>query len=177
MTIEIRLATMNDVPVLRAVMDASIGALMNEVLSLAQVEASRELMGLDTQLIADGTYFAAVDGGAILGCGGWSDRATLFGGDHTSGRDAARLVPGRDQARIRAMYTAPAAVRRGVGRAILAAAEEAARAAGFTEVELAATLAGERLYRVCGYRPELHFEETTSSGVTVPLIRMVKRLG
>ena len=174
--IAIRLATPDDGPALRHLMDASIGQLMGAFLSPAQIAASHELMGLDTQLIQDGTYFVAVDGAAIIGCGGWSDRATLFGGDHTGGRSAARLAPGIDRARVRAMYTAPGHARRGIGRAILEASEAAARAAGFTQAELAATLAGEPLYRACGYVPELHFQEMTSSGVAVPLIRMVKPL-
>lgn len=176
MTVTIRIARPEDVPALRAIMDAAIGALMEGYLTEGQIAASRELMGLDTHIIADGTYLVAFDGAEIVGCGGWSDRATLFGGDHTGGRSNERLVPSRDRARVRAMYTAPNAARRGVGRAILAAAEDAARNAGFTEVELAATLAGEPLYRACGYEAELHFEEATASGVAVPLIRMAKRL-
>ena len=172
----IRLAGPDDIPVLRAVMDASISHLLDAFLTPAQVAASRELMGLDTQLIADGTYFVAVEGNIMVGCGGWSDRATLFGGDHTGGRSAARLTPGKDRARVRAMYTAPGHARRGIGRAILDASETASREAGFTHAELAATLAGEPLYRSCGYQPEQHFQEMTSTGVAVPLIRMVKRL-
>lgn len=163
-------------PALRALMAAAIGTLMEGFLTPAQIDASHEIMGLDTQLIADGTYFVAESDGVIAGCGGWSRRATLFGGNHTAGRSDALLVPGRDRARVRAMYTAPGFARRGIGRAILAAAEAAARAEGFTAVELAATLAGEPLYRAAGYAPERAFEEMTASGVAVPLIRMVKVL-
>ncbi|BCW88240.1 hypothetical protein sos41_13780 [Alphaproteobacteria bacterium SO-S41] len=176
MPVTLRRATMDDVPPLRALMAASIGQLMDAFLTPAQVAASHELMGLDTQLIEDGTYFIAEIDGDLAGSGGWSRRATLFGGNHTAGRSDALLVPGRDRARVRAMYTAPSAARRGVGRAILAAGEDAARAESFTAVELAATLAGEPLYRACGYVPELAFEEMTSNGVAVPLIRMVKPL-
>ena len=172
----LRLAGMDDVAALRALMAASIGQLMDAFLTPAQVTASHEIMGLDTQLIADGTYFIAELDGVLAGSGGWSRRATLFGGNHTAGRSDALLTPGVERARVRAMYTAPAAARRGVGRAILGAAEDAARAEGFTAVELAATLAGEPLYRACGYQPELGFEEMTSGGVAVPLIRMVKTL-
>ena len=133
-------------------------------------------MGLDSQLIADGTYFAVIDAGRIVGCGGWSRRATLFGGDHSSGRDAALLDPKRDPARVRAMYTHPDHVRRGVGRMVLAACEEAARDEGFSRVELAATLAGESLYRACGYEVIERFISRTSGNVEIPLLRMGKLL-
>jgi GNAT superfamily N-acetyltransferase len=96
-----------------------------------QIAASRMIMGLDTQLIEDGTYYVATVGGELAGCGGWSRRNTLYGGDHSPGRDAALLDPARDAARIRAMYTHPAFARRGVGRLILAVCERAAVAAGF----------------------------------------------
>ncbi len=133
-------------------------------------------MGLDTQLIDDGTYFIIESNGCIAGCGGWSRRATLFGGDHSAGRNAALLDPARDAARVRAMYTSPDFARRGVGRMILELCEAAAKAEQFTRVELAATLAGEPLYRACGYRPLEHFRSGTPSGVSVPLIRMGKAL-
>jgi GNAT superfamily N-acetyltransferase len=133
-------------------------------------------MGLDTQLIADGTYFVVERDGAIAGCGGWSRRATLFGGDQTAGREVRLLDPASEPARVRAMYTHPLFVRRGVGREILAACEHAARADGFTRVELAATLAGVPLYHACGYLELEPFEAETPSGVRVPLVRMGKTL-
>lgn len=172
----LRVATMADVPVLTPLMQASIGELLKPYLDADGVAGSFEIMGLDTQLIADGTYFAVEDGAVIAGCGGWSRRATLFGGDHTAGRDAALLDPARDAARVRAMYTHPAHVRRGVGRMVLAACEDAAKREGFARVELAATLAGEPLYRACGYVEIEHFFSRTSNGVDVPLIRMGKAL-
>lgn len=174
--LSLRTARSDDIPALRALMAASINALMDGFLTREEVAASHEVMGLDTQLVADGTYFIAEIGGALAGSGGWSRRATLFGGNHTAGRSDALLVPGQDRARVRAMYTHPDFVRRGVGRAILAAAEAAARDERFTAVELAATLAGAPLYRACGYEPEAPFEEMTSGGVAVPLVRMAKRL-
>src|SRR4051812_49512239 len=116
-------------------MDEAIGELQRPFLDDAQIASSRALMGIDTQLIADGTYFVVEADGALAGCGGWSRRSTLYGGDHTGGRDAALLVPGRDPARVRAMYTHPAAARRGVGRLILSLCEAAARAEGFTRAE------------------------------------------
>src|SRR5207244_1050064 len=102
--------------------------LMRGFLRDDQVEASFAIMGLDTQLIDDGTYFAIDDGARIAGCGGWSRRATLFGGNHTAGRSDALLDPAREPARVRAMYTHPDYARRGIGRAILAACESAAQA-------------------------------------------------
>src|ERR1700733_10499634 len=108
-------------------------------------------MGLDTQLIKDGTYFVIEADGCIAGCGGWSRRATLFGGNHTAGRSEALLDPARDAARVRAMYTHPDFARKGVGRMILAHCEAAAAKEGFRKVELAATMSGLPLYRVCGY--------------------------
>ena len=130
-------------------------------------------MGLDTQLIEDGTYFLVTIDGALAGCGGWSRRNTLYGGDHSPGRNAALLEPARDAARVRAMYTHPDVARRGVGRAILALCERAAAAEGFTRVELAATLSGQPLYAAAGYVPIRAFEDARG-GVPVPLILMQK---
>jgi len=175
-TLRLRLATKADEPAMRAIMDRAIAELLKQYLPPEGVAASFEVMGLDTQLIADGTYFAVCDGDIIAGCGGWSRRATLFGGDHSAGRDAALLDPTRDAARVRAMYTDPTHIRRGIGRMILDACENAARAEGFAHVELAATLAGEPLYRACGYQMIEHFRSRTSTGVEVPLLRMGKAI-
>jgi GNAT superfamily N-acetyltransferase len=172
----LRLATFSDEPVMRNIMHRAIDELLKPYLPPDAVAASFEIMGLDSQLIADGTYFAVVDGEQIVGCGGWSRRATLFGGDHTSGRNAALLDPAREPARVRAMYTDPAHVRRGVGRMILDACEAAARAEGFSTVELAATLAGEPLYRACGYDVIEPLTSRTGAGVEIPLLRMGKPL-
>lgn len=161
---------------MRALMHRAIAHLLEPFLPPDAVAASFEIMGLDTQLIADRTYFAVMENNVIVGCGGWSRRATLFGGDHTQGRDAALLDPARDGARVRAMYTDPAHTRRGIGRMVLDACEAAARAEGFTRVELAATLAGEPLYVACGYHTIEPFSSRTSTGVDVPLVRMGKAL-
>ncbi|HXC56762.1 MAG TPA: GNAT family N-acetyltransferase [Rhizomicrobium sp.] len=171
-----RLARRADMPALKPLMDAAIGELLKPFLAPAAVAASFDIMGLDSQLIDDGTYFVVACDGALAGCGGWSRRATLFGGDHSAGRDAALLDPARDAARVRAMYTHPAFTRRGVGRLVLQLCEDAAARAGFARVELAATLAGAPLYRACGYREIEAFESDTPSGVRVPLIRMGKDL-
>ena len=132
-------------------------------------------MGLDRQLIDDRTYFVVEQAGALAGCGGWSRRATLYGGDHSPGRDAALLDPAQDAARVRAMYTHPAFARRGVGRLILTLCEDAARAEGFSRAELVATLAGEPLYAACGYLARERFVDDRG-GVPVPLVRMAKAL-
>ena len=153
-------------------MDAAIRELLKPVLTAAQVEASFAVMGLDTQLIRDGTYFVIETEGRIAGCGGWSRRATLFGGDHSAGREARQLDPKTEAARVRAMYTHPDFTRRGIGRLVLELCEAAAAREGFARVELAATMAGLPLYRACGYSDIEPFESDTPSGVKVPLVRM-----
>jgi GNAT superfamily N-acetyltransferase len=173
----IRPATLDDIPRLRVIMDRAISELQRHVLTPDQIEASRAVMGLDTQLIRDGTYFAAMLDGEIASCGGWSWRATLYGGDHSTAlRDAATLDPATDPARIRAMYTDPAFARRGVGASILNACLGAARSAGFAEAELMATLSGEPLYRVHGFREIERIEAPPVNGVSVPLLRMRRDL-
>jgi GNAT superfamily N-acetyltransferase len=170
-----RLARRNDIPALTALMERSIAELQQPYLDQVQIAASRQIMGLDSQLIEDGTYFTVAAGGKLAGCGGWSRRATLYGGDATPGRNAALLDPAKDPARVRAMYTDPKFVRRGVGRLILRLCEEAARAEGFTRIELMATLAGAPLYRACGYEVLEQLTEKPG-GVPVPLLRMGKGL-
>jgi GNAT superfamily N-acetyltransferase len=171
-----RLAAAGDIPALTLLMNRAISRLLPQFLTPAQVEASFAVMGLDSQLIADGTYFVIQDGETIVGCGGWSRRATLFGGNHTAGRDARLLDPAREAARVRAMYTDPGHVRRGVGRMILALCETAARAEGFARVELGATMGGKPLYEAAGYQPIELLNVPTPSGVTVPILRMGKQL-
>lgn len=170
-----RRATRDDLPALKALMEAAIAELQKAFLSDAQIAASRTIMGLDTQLVDDGTYVVVEQDGALAGCGGWSRRATLYGGDRSPGRDAALLDPAKDAARVRAMYTHPAFARRGVGRLVLSLCEDAARAEGFACVELMATMAGEPLYRACGYRAVERLVDDRG-GTPVPLVRMAKHL-
>jgi len=170
-----RLATRADLPALTALMDRAISELQKPFLTAEQIGSSRTIMGLDTQLIEDKTYFVIEQDGAIAGCGGWSRRATLYGGDRSPGRDAALLDPATDPARVRAMYTHPDFMRRGVGRLILTLCEEAARAEGFKRAELMATMAGEPLYRACGYQ-SVEPVVDNRGGVGVPLLRMSKTL-
>ncbi len=160
-------------------MDLAIGELLKGFLTPEQVAVSRSIMGLDRTLIADGTYFLIhdIETCALVASGGWSRRATLYGGDHsTAQRNAALLRIGEDAARIRAMYTHPGFTRRGLGRYMLAICEEAARAAGFSRVELMATLAGEPLYRACGYQEIERIISASVDGVDVPGLRMGKAL-
>lgn len=158
-------------------MHRAIETLQGEFLTPAQIAASHKVMGLDSQLVKDGTYFIVEDGSRIAGCGGWSFRATLYGGDESIvGREPEMLDPARDAAKVRAMYTDPAFIRRGVGRLILALCEGAAREAGFARVELMATAAGVPLYRAAGYHPLGAAETAEVDGVRVPLLRMGKAL-
>ena len=177
MSLTQRLATEADLPALKALMGRAIAELQRGFLSEAEIAASHAVMGLDTQLVADRTYFMVEDGGVLAGCGGWSRRATLYGGDHSTDlRQPELLDPAKDAARVRAMYTDPAFARRGVGRLILSLCEGAAAAEGFRRVQLMATLSGEPLYLACGYR---QIERTASApidGVAVPLVLMGKAL-
>lgn len=173
-----RWAQADDIPAIAALMERAIATLQTGFLTPAEIAASRSVMGLDTQLIADGTYLLAEAQGRLAGCGGWSARATLYGGDHSQAlRDAALLDPATQAARIRAMYTDPDFTRRGLGRLILSRCEVAAQAAGFRLAEMMATLAGEPLYRACGYQSIESVRSAPVDGVAVPLIRMGKVLG
>ncbi len=171
-----RPATTVDLPAIAALMERSIGALQTAFLTPEQIAASRASMGLDTQLIADGTYFVIEQDGALVGCGGWGKRATLYGGDHAAVRDDALLDPATDAARIRAMYTDPAFARQGVGRDLLACCEAAARTAGFRRAEMMATMAGEPLYAACGYAVVSRVERMSATGIAVPGAVMAKQL-
>jgi GNAT superfamily N-acetyltransferase len=172
-----RLATEADLPALKALMTLAIDTLQKGFLDEAQIIASRAVMGLDTQLVADRTYFLVEEDGYLAGCGGWSRRATLYGGDHSTAlRNEALLDPVRDAARVRAMYTHPNFARRGVGRLILSLCEAAAAAEGFGRVQLMATLSGEPLYRACGYAEIERATAAPVGGVVVPLILMGKPL-
>jgi len=169
-------ALRNNLPQLQTLMQKSIESLQTPFLTRIQIKASFEVMGLDTQLIEDGTYYAVFLQNKLAGCGGWSKRETLYGGDHSKGRNARLLNPRTEAARIRAMYTHPNFTRKGVGRLILNTCEQAARDAGFKRAEMMATLAGVPLYTACGYQKIEEIFDTTSDGTKVPLIRMGKRL-
>lgn len=171
-----RWATMADAPELRSLIELSIDTLQAGFLSSEQIEASHAFMGLDTQLVEDGTYLVVEHDEAIIGCGGWSRRTTLYGGDHSTAlRDPKLLDPSREPAKIRAMYTHPDVRRHGVGRVILATCERAATEAGFHATELMATLSGQPLYLACGYEP-IETVDNKIGDVTVPFVRMRKVL-
>jgi len=170
-----RLATRDDFPALVALIEAAIEELQKGFLDEAQIRSSHAFMGLDQQLIDDRTYFVVEVDGRPVGCGGWSRRATLYGGDHSAGRNSALLDPSRDPAKVRAMYTHPSFTRRGVGRLILSLCEKAATAEGFSRLELMSTMSGRPLYTAAGFQP---LEELTDAagGVPVPLLRMGKTI-
>lgn len=175
-TLHYRLAVSADIPRLMVMMDAAIGELQRGFLDESQIASSRAIMGIDSQLVADGTYFAIEsEEGDLMGCGGWSRRATLYGSNSTPGRDSHLLDPSVDAARVRAMYTHPKYARRGVGRMILTLCETAAAREGFTRLELMATLSGEPLYKAYGFRPLERVEDATG-GAPVPLIKMEKSI-
>jgi len=168
MSLTNRLATAADEPALSTLMTLAIEQLQSAFLTPEQVKASHGFMGLDSRLIADGTYFLIQDGDAIAGCGGWSRRATAYGGNHSAGRDDRMLDPATEAAKVRAMYTHPDHVRKGVGTTILALCEAAARQEGFAALELSATMAGVPLYRSFGFIDVRPFED---SGVPMILMR------
>ena len=171
-----RLAVEGDIQALNGVMDLAIDELQRDFLDPVQIAASRLVMGLDSQLVADRTYFIIEARGQIAGCGGWSRRATLYGGDHsTELREPKILDPSRDPARVRAMYTHPGFARQGVGRMILGLCEAAAAREGFSAVQLMATLSGHPLYLACGYQEIERVQSRTALG-EVPLILMGKTL-
>jgi GNAT superfamily N-acetyltransferase len=172
-----RLATIADLSALRLIMQRSIEALQHDYLTPAQVRASHHVMGLDAQLVRDGTYFVIQSDERIAGCGGWSWRSTLYGGDFSIvSRQPRALDPGTEAARIRAMYTDPDFVRQGVGRLILQLCEEAAGAAGFRRATMMATMAGVPLYAASGYVEVEQILSDPIDGVRVPLVRMEKLL-
>jgi len=172
----LRIATLTDVTAIKELMHLAISELQKGYLTAAQIEASFAAMGLDTQLIEDQTYFCVMEGDILVGCGGWSRRATLYGGNHSAGRDAAPLNPDEDRARIRAMYTHPDHTRRGIGKMIVDAGEQAAKVEGFKALEMAATMAGVPFYKKCGYHIESEWEDTNGA-VPVPLCTMIKTIG
>jgi GNAT superfamily N-acetyltransferase len=185
MSIQIRLATQDEVPALRKLIEASVRELQDKDYSEKQREAAlRTVFGVDSQLIADGTYLVADASHArgindtkpaIAGCGGWSKRKTLFGGDQWSGREDSLLDPARDAAKIRAFFVHPAWARHGVGTLILDACESAARAAGFTRFEMGATLTGVKLFGAKGYSPVKRMDVPLDNGEILPIVQMEKR--
>jgi GNAT superfamily N-acetyltransferase len=178
----LRLATENDIPALHALIEASVRGLQAEDYSPGQIEgALGTVLGLDTQLIRDKTYFVAEapdrSAGvqpALAGCGGWSKRKTLFGADRGPGRTEDLLDAATDAAKVRAIFVHPDFARRGLGSLILATVEEAAREAGFRRFEMGSTLTGVPLYRLKGYVEVERIGVPLQNGASLPVVKMVK---
>jgi N-acetylglutamate synthase-like GNAT family acetyltransferase len=172
-----RLAREDDIPALDQLITVSVRSLLAAHYSSAQLDAALgPVFGVDSQLIRDGTFFAVDQEGQIIGCGGWSKRQTMYGGDRGRAGEDTKLDPRRDAARIRAFFIHPDWVRRGIGANILAACERAAIAAGFQKVELVATLAGEPLYAKFGYVVMERYDAPMPGGLGLAVVRMTKRL-
>ena len=177
--VSIRLATPADVPALRELIPLSARALSRGFYTDAETESAiRHVFGPDSRLIADGTYFVAeADGGSVLaGCGGWSRRRTLYGGDQTKSGEEPMLDPGSEPAKVRAFFVHPDFARRGVGSKILEACLDAARAAGFRRVELAATLPGVPFYAARGFVERERLSAPMADGRGLPIVRMERAL-
>ena len=175
--LSLRQAVAVDIPPLRVLIDASVRGLQAVEYTPAQIEgALQTVYGVDSQLIADGTYYVVEAESVIVGCGGWSKRKTLFGGDRWTGREDSLLNPQQDAAKIRAFFVHPKWVRRGIGSMILEACEKAASAAGFTRFEMGATLTGVPLYRARGYVVLENLDVPLTNGESLAVIRMEKRM-
>ena len=175
--ITLRLATEADIHALHPLIEASVRGLQASDYTPAQIEgALGTVLGIDTQLIADRTYFVAesVESKRLAGCGGWSKRKTLFGADRATVREPELLDPAVDAAKVRAIFVHPAFARRGLGSLILATVEAAARAAGFTRYEMGSTLTGVPLYRLKGYLEVERIAVPLPNGEALPVVKMVK---
>lgn len=191
MAISIRLADARDVRELQRLIEVSVLGLQGGDYSPAQLKRALEVVyGVDTQLIADGTYFVAeapIDESPeenpernppllIVGCGGWSRRRTLYGGDQFASREDSPLDPATDAAKIRAFFVHPDWARRGIGGMILAACEAAAKAAGFHRLEMGATLTGVPFYKAKGYAELEETEAPLGQGMALQIVRMAKNV-
>ena len=178
----LRVATEDDIPALHALIEASVRGLHVDDYTPAQIEGALDTgLGVDTQLIRDRTYFvaeaqdeAAGVATALAGCGGWSNRRTLFGSDRASGREPGLLDPATDAARIRAIFVHPAYARQGLGSLILARVETEAISAGFRRFEMGSTLTGVKLYRLRGYAEVERIDVSLTNGEVVQVLKMVK---
>jgi GNAT superfamily N-acetyltransferase len=178
----VRPAVSADISVLRELIDASVRRLQAGDYSPAQIDSAlRTVFGVDSQLIADGTYLLVEAGPVdsqkkpvIVACGGWSKRKTLYGGDRWRDRQDDMLDPAVDAAKIRAFFIHPDWARQGIGTLLLDACESAARAAGFTRFEMGATLTGVKLFQKRGYVAVERMEVPLEGDITMPVIHMVK---
>jgi GNAT superfamily N-acetyltransferase len=172
----LRLATPSDIPALHTLIEASVRGLQASDYTPAQIEgALGTVLGVDTQLIADQTYFIAEsEENRIAGCGGWSKRKTLFGADRAAVREPELLNPATDAAKVRAIFVHPDFARQGLGSLILATVENAARAAGFHRFEMGSTLTGVPLYKLKGYVEVERIAVPLWNGETLPVVKMIK---
>jgi ribosomal protein S18 acetylase RimI-like enzyme len=179
MNVRIRKAIADDIPRLREVIEASVRGLQAVDYSPAQIEgALKSVYGVDSQLIADGTVAeeTSLSAPVTVGCGGWSKRKTLYGGDQYAGREDSLLDPSQHAAKIRAFFVRPQYVRQGIGGMILQACEDAARAAGFKRLEMGATLSGVAFYKAKGYQEVENQAAPLGNGETLPIVKMTKTL-
>lgn len=178
--IHIRKATAKDVPRLQQVIEASVRGLQADDYSPAQIAgALKSVYGVDSQLIADGTYLVAElsqpnSQPEVVACGGWSKRKTLYGGDQYAVREDSLLDPARDAAKIRAFFVHPQWARQGIGSMILQACENSAKEAGFTRLEMGATLSGVAFYKARGYGAVENQEVPLGNGEALPIVKMTK---
>jgi GNAT superfamily N-acetyltransferase len=171
----LRKAQLEDIGTLTALIDASVRGLQAGDYTAAQIDgALRTVYGVDTQLIEDGTYFAVEAAGTIVGCGGWSRRRTLYGGDQCAGREDSLLDPRIEAAKIRAFFVHPDHARRGIGSIILEACESAALEEGFRRLEMGATLTGVPFYRMKGYEAVEEVAVPLGGGSSMSIVRMAK---
>ncbi len=178
MNFHLRSARQEDVPLLQQLIDASVRGLQAGDYTAVQIDlALKTVYGVDSQLIADGSYFVVeTEGGEIVGCGGWSKRKTLYGGDQFGGREDSLLDPRRDAAKIRAFFVRPDYARHGIGSIILRACEDAARASGFRRMEMGATWSGVAFYEAKGYARMEELEVPLGGGEALPIVRMGKKV-
>ncbi len=174
---DLRIATTDDLEAIRALIDASVRGLQAGDYSPEQIDASlNTVFTTDSQLIGDGTYLVAIaEDGSLAGCGGWSKRKTLYGGDHqVEAIEPELLDPAVDAAKVRAIFVHPRFARMGLGSLILQAAEEAALEAGFRRFEMGSTLTGVALYELRGYREVNRVMVPVGNGEAIEVVRMVK---
>ena len=175
--LSVRKATMGDCEAVRALIDRSARELSSADYDQRQIEGALQgAFGVDSQLIRDGTFFVVENAGAIVGCGGWGYRRTLFGGDRRAERDESELDPRTDAARIRAFFVDPSHTRKGVGSMLLQKCESEARLRGFSRVELMSTLPGVRLYSARGYAGTGRVRYEVAPGVAIEFVPMSKAL-
>ncbi|MBF2005674.1 MAG: GNAT family N-acetyltransferase [Chlorogloeopsis fritschii C42_A2020_084] len=176
MDVYIRLACLEDIPVITSIIQESARTLLANCYTTKQIEgALGTIFDVDSQLIHDQTYFVAESKGQIVGCGGWSKRKTLYGGDQGRNTESESFLdPKVDCARIRAFFVYPNWARQGIGSQIMQKCEAAARDAGFNKIEIVATLAGELLYASFGYYVIQQFELLLPNGEVLPVVRMFK---